>query len=285
MSIDPSASAPIFDSHVHYWEPPTSERPHSAAGIVIGPPVSVEALVEAARSAGVDRIIQVTPSCMGFDNRYSLEGAERFPDRVRVFGRVDPTGADMIDRVDEWREHRLAAGVRLTPLVDRREWAANPDWTPFWQRCEELALPTAVYAPNQARELAALAQAHPGLILLVDHCALPHANATFEDWDEVLDLARLANVTMKVSHFPESAVDEGYPFPSGQRRLREIYEHFGADRMIWGSNFPPVLNACSYAQAVSFVRDECDFFTDDDRAKVLGGTLARLLNDSAPASA
>ncbi len=222
---------------------------------------------------------------MGFDNRYALEGAERFPDRVRVFGRLDPTDTDIINCLDQWRENPLAVGVRLTPTVDdRRDWAANPAWTPFWERCEELALPVAVYAPDQASALGGLAEAHPDLILIVDHCALPHANATFERWGEVLNLSQLPNVVMKVSRFPESAAAEGYPFASGQRRLQQIYEHFGADRMIWGSNFPPVLKACSYAQALSFVRDECDFLGDDDRTKVLGGTLARLLKDSAPAS-
>jgi predicted TIM-barrel fold metal-dependent hydrolase len=270
-----SAGTPVIDSHTHYWEPPTRERPHASDGIDLGPAVSDEALVAEAMDAGVDVVIQVTPSCMGFDNRYSLEGAERNPDHVRVFGRLDPLAPP--DTVDAWLEHPLAVGVRLTLQHEVQPWATDAAWAPFWIRCAERGMPVAIYAPDQLAALGTLADTYPELILLVDHCALGYEVVDpFHLWGSVLDLADKPNIYMKVSHFPESFAAEGYPYPTGQRRLREVVDRFGADRTIWGSNFPPVRSACSYAEAVSFVRDS-DVLNDVERALVLGGTLARLL--------
>jgi hypothetical protein len=39
--------------------------------------------------AGVDKLIQLTRGLMGFDNSYSIEGATRFPNRIRVMGRFN----------------------------------------------------------------------------------------------------------------------------------------------------------------------------------------------------
>jgi predicted TIM-barrel fold metal-dependent hydrolase len=267
----------VIDAHLHYWQPATAERPHVRTPVDIGPPVSVERLLATTAAAGVDHVVQVTPSCMGFDNRYALEGAERFPERIRVFGRLDPTAPRIVEEIDAWHEHPLTVGVRLTLFRGKRDWAGNDAWTPFWRRCEELGVPVAVYAPEQAAALGALAREHPGLVLLVDHCTLSHAPDTFDRWEDLLALHELPNVVMKVSYFPEATAADGYPFERGQRRLQEVYERFGADRMIWGSNFPPVLTACSYAEALAFVAEECDFLTAEDRDKVLGGTASRLL--------
>jgi predicted TIM-barrel fold metal-dependent hydrolase len=267
----------VIDAHLHYWEPPSAERPYSGEGIDLGPPVSAEALLELTGASGVEHIVQITPSCMGWDNRYALEAAERHPDRVRVFGRFDPAAPDVRDQLEEWLDHPLTVGVRLTLFRGRHQWAGNPGWTHFWRSCEELALPVAVYAPEQPADLGALADAHPGMNLLVDHCALSHADDTLAFWDDVLALEHRPNVTLKVSLFPEATLGDGYPFPRGQARLREIYERFGPDRMIWGSNYPPVLSACSYDQALAFVRNECDFIAPADLGKILGGTVARVI--------
>jgi predicted TIM-barrel fold metal-dependent hydrolase len=268
--------APLIDAHLHYWEPPSEERPHSSAGMDIGPPRSVEEVLGTTGAAGVERILQVTPSCMGWDNRYALEGAEANPDRIRVFGRLDPSAPDAAEQVDAWLEHPLAVGIRLTLFRAGATWSGDPSWEPFWNRCEQLGAPVAVYAPEQSADLGALADAHPGLNLLVDHCSLSHAPDTYAFWDDLLALESRPNVVLKVSYFPEAAEGEAYPFTRAQARMREVYERFGADRMIWGSNFPPVLTACSYEQALAFVRDECGFFAPGDLEKVLGGTAIRV---------
>jgi predicted TIM-barrel fold metal-dependent hydrolase len=135
-----------------------------------------------------------------------------------------------------------------------------------------------VYAPGRPGLLGDVAAAHPDLTLVVDHCALGHDPATLEHWDGVLALERHPNVYLKTSFFPEAPTGEGYPFPRAQGLMREVYERFGADRLMWGSNFPVVLKATSYERAFEFVRRECAFDSLADRDKILGGTASRVLS-------
>ena len=68
---------------------------------------------------------------------------------------------------------------------------------------------------------------------------------------------------------------EPFPFRDVHDHLARAHALFGAERLIWGSNYPVVLNTCSYAESLEFVY-ECDFFSDDDLDQVLAGTFDAL---------
>lgn len=277
----------VIDTHAHYWEPPRPDRPYDTAELArvdVEDAVSAEQLLGVLDDAGVEKVIQVTRSIMGYDNRYSLEGAARHPDRVRVFGRFDPAAPDMARRLETWLDQPYMTGIRLMLCFPPQDqWLLDGTLEPFWAKAEELDIPVAVYAPYQARTLGDVARRYPGLRLLVDHLALrvhpvsdPVPPSPFLGWSDLLDLARVPNVFVKVSALPE-ATDERFPFPEAQQRLRQVYERFGPDRLLWGSNYPPTLRVCSYREAVDFIRTACDFLSPEDRAKILGGTAKRVL--------
>ncbi len=268
----------IVDTHLHYWPPQTPDVTYDSGGMELGPPISVEDVIELADSAGVSGIVQVTPSLMGYDNRYSLEGALRYPDRIRVLGRFDPDAPDVTAQLRAWAQHRVSAGVRLTLFPGGShpvDWVRA--WEGFWKTCQDLGLIVAVFAPDQAARLAELARRQPNLVLLVDHCALDHKPAAPDEWDLVLALQKFSNVYLKVSLFPQVSA-QPYPFSDAAELMRQVYDRFGADRLIWGSNFPPVLERCSYQQSIDFIRKECGFITTEDVEMILGGTATRLLS-------
>lgn len=269
---------PIVDTHVHYWEPERPDRPYDARGMRVGAPVSVESLLATLDATGVDKIIQVTPSIMGDDNRYALEGALEHPHRIRVFGRFDPAKPDLFGRLREMMGQPYLIGLRFTifgressPLIDGTMEA-------FWREAEELDIPVAIYAADQPKEIGDVARRHPGLRLIVDHFTLHfrQGHSSFEHWPDVLALTDVPIVFFKASYLPE-ATSEEYPYPKAQQYLREAYERIGPDRLMFGSNYPPSLRVGSYQQAVDFVREACDFLPATDRDKILGGTAIRVL--------
>ena len=97
----------LIDSHIHYWQADTPDRPWVVGGALPDTaPWSVDQIVAAAEAAGVSRVVQVVPSLMGYDNRYGFEGAEQCPDKVAgVFARIDPLAADMPARLAALRAH------------------------------------------------------------------------------------------------------------------------------------------------------------------------------------
>ena len=123
---------------------------------------------------------------------------------------------------------------------------------------------------------------------MLDHIgAAPDAAYTdrYWNWPEILKLGEQPNIWMKVSYFPEAAPeDEKYPFPTSKQRFRELYDHIGPDKMIWGSNYPPVLRACSYPEAVTFISEECDFLTEADRSAIFAGNFVKYIKRAGSAT-
>ncbi len=271
----------IIDTHVHYTQSATPDRPYlHPRGSVW--PISVDDLLVQSGACAVNQVVQVTASCMGYDNRYSFEGAYSRPDEVfGVVGRLDPFGPDLQARIERFMEQPKAIGIRQTLHHDwASHWLQEGRLDLFFSEAEKLNIPVFIYAPDQAEQLIGVAQRYPGMRLVVDHTCLQHKaqsiQGVFAHWPNVIKLAQLPNVWMKVSYFPEAAAQfEQYPFLTSQQRFQELYESIGAQRMVWGSNFTPLTELCSYANALNFMKVECKFLSPLDRLAVLGGNFSR----------
>jgi predicted TIM-barrel fold metal-dependent hydrolase len=234
-------------------------------------------------------VVQVTASCMGYDNLYAFEGAWARPDAVfGVVGRFDPFKPALKDRLEAFIRQPGAIGVRHTLHHDwAQDWLGQGTLDPFFSAAEELDVPVFIYAPDQPAQLLATAGRFPGLRVVADHTCLQHTADTiegvFKHWQDVIALARLPNVWMKVSYFPEAVAKfEGYPFPTSQLRFQQLYDAVGADRMVWGSNFTPLTHLCTYDDAVKLMSEACQFLTAEDRQAILGLNFMR---DFAPLTA
>lgn len=273
----------IIDSHIHYWEPDRPERPWDKGGVDLGPPHSVDKLLADAKAAGVTKVVQVTPTIMGYDNRYSIEGAQKHPDRVLgVFCRFDPTAPDMPRRLEQLSRQPTVLGIRLTLLRPPfTGWLADGTLERFLAEAGSQGVVVAIYAPREAKALGEVVRRVPRTRVLIDHMALRYQDAEpFSFWPDVLALADLPNLWMKASYFPEVA-HEPYPFKTMQGYFRELHGRFGADRLIWGSNYPPSAAACPYKENVDFTKEACDFLTSADKEKIFAGTLLRALGREA----
>lgn len=267
----------IIDSHIHFWEPDRPDRPWDKGGVNIGEPLLAEQLLADAKAAGVTKVVQVTPTIMGYDNRYGAEAAQKYPDRiVGVFGRFDPTGADMPARLAQLKATPKMLGVRLTflrpPFTD---WFDDGTLDRFVAEAANQQVPLAFYAPNRPTQVAAAARRNPTARILIDHMTLRHQDAEpFSFWPDVMALAQVPNLWIKVSYFPEVA-HTPYPFPDVRPYFKEMIERFGADRLIWGSNYPPSAEACSYKRNLDFALQVCAHLSEADRAKIFGGSFLK----------
>ena len=272
----------IVDSHIHYWEPNTPERPWDPAGSNLGPAYLLEDLLRDAAEAGVDRVVDITPSLMGNDNRYALEGAR--DERVAaVFARLDPRVERYDDELLALAAHPAFAGLRFTIFgAAEQAWVDDGSLDRILALSESLGVATAFFYPRP-RELARLIERHPGTPILIDHMAVDHRPThrdpgydAFTAWDDVPALAKLPNAYLKISNVAELS-RRGFPFDDVTPRLRAIYDAFGPDRLIWGSNYPPSKAVATYAESVRYFH-ELPFIPDADKAKIMGGTIAALLD-------
>jgi L-fuconolactonase len=107
----------------------------------------------------------------------------------------------------------------------------------------------ALVRPRHLPALDRLAARHPELAIVVDHAAKPETGR-LGDWsNDMKRLAGRANVSCKYSGLlTEMTPDEVEPV------FRVLWAAFGPARLIWGSDWPVVTLAGSYAQWLDLAR-------------------------------
>jgi L-fuconolactonase len=198
------------------------------------------------------------------DNSYQQECVRRFPGRftsVVVVDTASDTACSDLRRLAE----EGASGVRLHPTT--RSLGSDP--LAIWRTAMELGL--GVSCAGTALEFAKEEFAHvvgslPGLTIVLEHLGSgprPDANDSERAARlKTFDLARFPNVYIKVPGLGEfcnraQPVRDPFPFEEPLPPLLELaYEAFGALRMMWGSNFPPVSHMEGYRNALQFTMDQ-----------------------------
>ena len=224
--------------------------------------------LERMRVEGIDRAVLVQPEPYGDDHRLVLDCLARAPGRLRatsLFYPNDPAAPTKL--VALVRQQPGIAAVRFHAHRGKEIYLnsfADPGVRALWQAAAELGLIVELHiGPNYAAQAAEGIQAYPDTPVLIDHLGEPQFGDTGE-YAAMLELARFPNVYMKLSgldYLSNAAplYEDIKPFTRG------VADAFGAERLVWGGGTPAIVDA------------HLDHWPADERDKVKGGNLARLL--------
>jgi L-fucono-1,5-lactonase len=272
----------IVDAHHHLWQYSPTKYPWiSAAHSAIRRdfiPADLGPLLTACR---IDRTVLVQTYSSLQETREFLELAARTPFIAGVVGWVDLTGARVLDTL-----LALKAAPGGGKLVGIRHQVHDED-DPAWllrsdvQRSLE-AVGQAGLAFDllvRSRELPAAhatALRHPEMRFVIDHLAKPPIRQGGASvWDAWMPrLAALPNVYCKVSGLVTEADWKGWTLDALKPYLDRALGWFGADRLMFGSDWPVCLVAASYSQVVGIARDLLRDLPAAQNAAIFGGNAA-----------
>jgi len=120
----------------------------------------------------------------------------------------------------------------------------------------------------------------PDQKIVIDHCAKPDIkNKEINEWAKYMrEIAAHPNVCCKLSGlFTEAAwkewsAGEFYPY------LDVVFEAFGVDRLMFGSDWPVILVSGMYVQWKSLLEKYMENYSEEDRAKVFGLNAVNFYN-------
>ena len=272
---------PIIDSQVHSYERNQPGRPWH--GVLAGPTeVTGEQMVAKMDEAGVDGAILVSAFTMyRYDASYALSVRARYPDRFALVKPVDPANPTVEDIVSEWKRTPGAVACRM--LLVRSGLAtdaADPGLNRVMAAAGRYALPINLHIAGRLDQGTALIRRHPDTQVIVDHVGLvqPHdPPVPVEPWAElpqVLALAKLPNVAIKISGACTLS-REPFPYKDIWDPLWRIFDAFGLDRCLWGTDWTRATGLLTYQQGVEAFRVS-DRLSASDRAKLMGDSLSRV---------
>ncbi len=269
----------IIDGQIHVWWPNSPQRPWPEGAVALhGPSFTVEQAVALLDENKVQGAVLVPPSWTGFDNSYATDAAKKYPNRFGVMGQFDVDTPDAKERLTHWRDEKGMLGVRLVFLAEPslkilRD--SKYDW--FWATCEKANVPLMCLAPGNLGLLGDKARKHPGMTIIIDHAGRhPRGakdEASWADIQDMLVLAKLPNVSVKVSSLP-CFTTQAYPFPNLHAPMRQMYDAFGPQRLSWGSDITRLTS--TYQENLRLFTEAFSFLTPKDLEWIMGGTVAKL---------
>lgn len=213
-------------------------------------------------------------SCFHGEQNVELKEIEKkYPDKFTATATIDPftTNADLQIK------NILSLGYKIIKLECSEDYGLagihrNFDYLSdgfrcLWEIANETEMSIAIdpgkwnTRAHKIPQLLNIASKYPRIKLIITHLGFPRQN-NYTQWTQMLNDAKLDNVWFDISSMA-GIEGEAYPFLFGQQCIQTAKEIVGAERLIFGTDFPGILNICSYKQSIDFI-ENCGGFNPSE---------------------
>ena len=272
-----------IDTHQHFWDLNLVDYPWlTPADGPLCRNYEPPELVPQLRAAGIDRTVLVQSANSYADTEYMLRQADAYDWIGAVIGWAPLLEPDEAARaLDCYAQHPKFRGVRH--LIHEE---ADPDWVVRERVIEGLKVLAArglifevvAVFPDHLQHVPTLAERVPGLTIVLDHLAKPPINRkTMESWRrQMAAAARYAQVYAKVSGLNTAANSESWSAAELEPPIDAAFELFGADRLMFGSDWPVLRLAGEYDRVWTETNRAVAKRTAQERDALFGGTATRV---------
>jgi predicted TIM-barrel fold metal-dependent hydrolase len=271
-----------IDAQVHCYERNHPGRPWTA--VLAGPPeVTGPDMIKAMDSVGVDGALLVSVYTMyRWDESYAVAVQKAHPDRFGVIKPVNANDPKVADTIADWAAMPGTVAIRIMMTPEISSDAADPGVNRVLAAAAKHDLPVNMLGrgPERLGQIAQLAKRNPDTQIVLDHLGIEQPMmppAPAEPWHElplVLALAENKNVAIKITGACTLS-HEKFPYKDIWAPLGRIFEAYGLDRCMWGTDWTRAVNLLTYKEGVDSFR-VTHRLSDSDRATLMGGSLQKI---------
>ncbi len=273
-------SAPVIDSHHHFWDVGKLEYPWMPPGAsVLRRNYLPEHLAPVLKLAGVDKTVIVQAHQSIDETKWLLELAENFEFVAGVVGWVDLTAPDVGHTLDELQANPWFKGVRhIWHDETEDDWLARPKPVNGLREVADRGLAyDFLVRPRHLKYVPAIMDRAPDLRAVVDHIAKPLiAEKVIEPWlEDLREVANIPGMMCKVSGMVTEADMSNWSSDDLAPYVAHVLGMFGYDRIMYGSDWPVCLQAGSYQQVFGAAKKTLSSLTSEESQAAFGKNAAR----------
>lgn len=267
------------DCHSHIWTPNTKKYPlkEGTTNKDLAPPsFTTDELLAVARRNGVGRVVLIQHHVFyGWDNSYMIDAAREHPGTFAIVGMVDDHSKNPDEQMRRLLKQRVT-GFRITPRIyGKQKWLDGPGMSAMW-RCaaETRQNMCCLIDPHDLPGVRRMCAKFPDTPVVIDHFARVGVDGKIRDEqvEQLCALAKFKNTHLKVSAFYALGKRQP-PYTELIPMIRRVFEAFGPERLMWGSDSPYQLDGeNTYEASIDLVRNGLKFLTDSDRKSLLRDT-------------
>lgn len=267
-----------IDAHQHFWKYDPELYPWIAGDLSpLGRDFLPSDLAPILRSQGIAGSVAVQARQDLAETAWLLQLAEQDPWILGVVGWVDLRSEDLTAQLAGLAHPKLR-GVRHVLQDESPDFLLDPH---FQRGVGQLAAAGLTYDllvyPQHLPNSFTLCEDNPELWMVLDHCAKPEIRSgALRPWqDDIRRIAELPNVLCKISGLVTEAAWNTWQPDDFKVYLDTVFEAFGSDRVMFGSDWPVCTVAASYDKVFELVKEYTDTLSIDERAALFGDTAQR----------
>lgn len=258
---------PIIDTHIHLFD---TTRPQGVpwppkTDAIRYKPALPPRFIELTKDLGIVGAIEVEASPWPEDNQWVHDIAAPYPIILGHIGNLTPTAPNFRAELERLARNPIFRGLRygnLWPGHDLTVQLAKPEFISGLRdlAAANLVLDSANPSLKLLAEIRRISDAVPNLRIVVDHLpgmADPTEAKDKATYNELLsDLAARKQIYFKVSAVlkrPGGKLETNHAFY--KPKLDEMWQRFGQDRLLYGSDWPNSDGLGTYAQVLAVVRE------------------------------
>ena len=270
----------IIDAQVHAYERDHPGRPWAA--VLHGPAaVTGEDMIAAMDAVGVDAALLVSVFTMyRFDSSYAEQVYRAHPTRFRLIKPVDPTDPGVNETIDDWVRTLGTVAIRIMLNRGVSEDATDPGINRVLAGAARHNIPVNLLCWGRLDQVKQLAARNPDTRIVVDHVGLqqpyepPLLENPFGELAKVLSLAEHPNIAIKITGACTLS-QKAYPYPDIWDPLARIFDAYGFERCLWGTDWTRAVQVLTYKQGVDAFK-LTDRLSVGEREALMGGSLQKI---------
>jgi len=240
-------------------------------GQVEWPALTAETLLRKMDETGIDRALLVqTYFTYHFDNRYMIDCALAHPDRFQSVCVIDQLAPEAPDLLTELVEKRGVRGLRMMGARGKNV-LGDARTFPLWERAAALGIPICIGAKiDELPDVVAPIARFTSVKVALEHVwGLELGDPPYDNLKVLWDLARYPHVYLKTAPNNSHAARKGKGSP--RQFFGQLVERFGAQRIMWGSNYPAHWHRYGgMKERLAIMQADFAFLGADDRNWIFG---------------
>jgi L-fuconolactonase len=272
----------MIDAHVHFWK----YNPIKDAWItdemgLLQRNFFPQDLQPVLHENGVTGIIAVQADQSENETDFLLQLANKNPFIKGIVGWVDLQNKNVEDKLLYWSEYPVVKGFRHIVQAESDGFLRKEAFVNGIKLLKsfDFTYDILIY-PNQLKEAIQFVNKFSNQKFILDHCAKPCIrDQKINEWKiEIKEIAKNENVYCKVSGLVTEAkwnewkTEDLYPY------LDVVFESFGTDRILFGSDWPVMLLSSTYNKWKNLLEKYMLQFSDEEKQKVFDTNAIKFYN-------
>ncbi|HEY8397497.1 MAG TPA: amidohydrolase family protein [Flavihumibacter sp.] len=268
-----------IDAHHHFWDyDPVTHAWIDESMAAIQRSYSPADLEPILREAGIEGTVLVQVNQSPEENESFINIANQHSFIHGVVGWIDLRARDLEDQLQQLKTNRKLKGFRHIAQAEAPDFLSRPEIIDGIRKLGRQGYTYDILIkPHQFRAAIELVKACDEQPLVLDHIAKPYIReGKISEWKkDMMEMAATEAVYCKLSGIITEADWQQWTPEQIRPYLEVALEAFGANRLMFGSDWPVCLVAGTYKQVVDLIEGYTRQLSEDEQAGIWGGNAVR----------